>query len=118
MKKGSLFTRLGGLSIGLINTLLGAGGGMVAVPMLKKLGFDQNKAQANAVAIILPITIVSAGVYLFRGSVALSDAAIYIPTGLIGAFIGTMFLKKISPKILKMIFAIFMIYAGFRLLFK
>ena len=107
-----------GIIIGIINGLLGAGGGMIAVPLLKSIGFEQKQAQENAIAVILPITILSAILYLFKDYVALNDALIYIPTGLMGAAIGTMIIKKISPKILKKIFALFMLYAGIRLLDK
>ena len=48
----------------------------------------------------------------------LKDSLIYIPTGLLGAILGTYILKKISPKWLKRIFGIIMVYAGLRLLLK
>lgn len=101
-----------------MNGLLGAGGGMLAVPLLKSTGFEQREAQENAIAVILPITVLSAVLYLWKDYVDISNAFAYIPTGLIGAAIGTMLIKKISPEILKKIFAAFMLYAGIRLLFK
>ena len=48
-KNNKLFTAVAGLGIGLINGLLGAGGGMLAVPLLKKMGLSQKQAHANAV---------------------------------------------------------------------
>lgn len=114
----NFFVLGGGFLIGLINGLFGAGGGMIAVPLLKKMGLSQKQAHANAVAIILPITLLSALLYLLNGYVKLNDALIYIPTGLLGALIGTYFLKKISPLWLKRIFGGFMVYAGVRLLIK
>lgn len=102
--------------IGMVNGLFGAGGGMLAVPLLKKMGLSQTEAHANAVAVILPITVASAILYLIRDYVNLSDAFIYIPTGLVGSVAGTVILRKISPFLLKKIFAFFMLYAGFRLL--
>ena len=107
-----------GTAIGLVNGILGAGGGMLAVPLLKKIGFSQKESHTNAIAIILPITIVSAAIYLFKDFVTLEDSLIYIPTGLLGAVLGTYILKKISPKWLKRIFGILMVYAGVRLLIK
>ena len=38
---------LSGLAAGAVNSALGAGGGMIAVPMLKKSGMEQNRAQAT-----------------------------------------------------------------------
>lgn len=107
-----------GALIGLINGILGAGGGMIAVPFLKKLGFSQKEAHTNAIAIILPITVISAILYIVRGDVAFRDSFVYIPTGLLGAIAGTYLLKKISPKWLKRIFGFLMVYAGFRLLIR
>ncbi|MBR4972989.1 MAG: sulfite exporter TauE/SafE family protein [Clostridia bacterium] len=104
--------------IGVVNGLFGAGGGMIAVPLLKKMGFEQKSAHCNAVAVILPITVLSAILYIIKDYVNLSDAFIYLPTGVLGAGIGTVVLKKISPLWLKRIFGIFMVYAGFRLLCK
>lgn len=116
--KKNLLTAGAGLLIGAVNGLLGAGGGMVAVPLLKKLGLNQKEAHANAIAVILPISVLSAGLYLFKDYVDLSDSLAYIPTGIAGALIGTYILKKISPKWLKRIFGCFMVYAGVRLLMK
>lgn len=117
-KNNNLLTAAAGLAVGIVNGLLGAGGGMIAVPLLKKLGLSQKQAHANAVAVILPITVLSAVLYLIKGYVRFSDALIFIPVGLLGSLIGTYCLKKISPKWLKRIFGGFMVYAGVRLLLK
>ena len=117
-KKFNLKTAVYGISIGLVNGLLGAGGGMLAVPLLKNTGFEQKEAQENAIAVILPISVLSASLYLLRDYVNIADALPYIPTGLIGAVIGTIIIKKISPNLLKKLFGGFMIYAGIRLLLK
>lgn len=116
--KTNILPAILGVGIGLVNGILGAGGGMLAVPLLKKMGFAQKTAHTNAIAIILPITIVSAIVYLFKDLVTFKDAAIYMPTGVLGAVIGTYLLKKISPLWLKRIFGALMIYAGIRLLLR
>lgn len=108
----------GGLAVGIINGLLGAGGGMIAVPLLRKSGLKIKESHSNAVGVILPLTIFSAISYLTSGRVTLSDALPYIPGGLVGALIGTIFLKKIPTKILRKLFAAFMIWAGIRLLMK
>ncbi len=118
MKNKKLITALYGAAIGFVNGLLGAGGGMLAVPLLKKQGLSQKAAQQNAIAIILPITAVSAGIYLYKDYVNLSSSYSYLPTGFLGAIIATFLMKKISNKWLKRIFAFFMLYAGVRLLLK
>lgn len=107
-----------GVAVGIVNGVFGAGGGMIAVPLLKQNGLDQKSAHANAVAVILPITIISAVLYLVKGTVNFTDSLAFIPTGVIGSVVATFVLQKFSNKLLQKIFAIFMIYAGVRLLIK
>lgn len=117
-KKINFKALLLGVAVGLVNGVFGAGGGMLAVPILKSNGLNQKSAHANAVAVILPITVISAILYLIKGNVALSDSFSFIPTGLIGSVIATFMLQKFSNKLLQKIFAVFMIYAGIRLLIR
>ena len=117
-KHKSLIMCIGGSVVGIVNGLLGAGGGMLAVPLLKRSGLTTKKSHSNAVGVILPLSIFSAILYLSSGRVKIMDAVPYIPGGLIGALIGTKLLKKIPANILKKLFAAFMIWAGIRLLIK
>jgi uncharacterized membrane protein YfcA len=109
---------ISGFLIGTVNILLGAGGGMLTVPLYRRMDMSQKQAQINAVATILPITIVSAIIYLRNGDVKLTDTYIYLIPGLIGSIMGTFLIKKLSNNILNVIFSLFMIWAGLRLLFK
>ena len=77
MKSKKILTALLGMAIGFINGLLGAGGGMIAIPILKKLGFSQKEAHTNAIAIILPITFLSSALYLLKGYVTVKDAFVF-----------------------------------------
>ena len=116
--KKNLKLALSGVAVGAVNGMFGAGGGMLTVPLLKKSGLSQREAHANAVAVILPVSVLSAVFYVMRGSVNIADSLPFIPTGLLGAYIGTVIIKRISSVWLKRIFGGFMIYAGARLLFK
>ena len=109
---------IGGLAIGTVNSALGAGGGTIAVPMLRKSGMEQNRAQANAVALIMLLTAASAGIYIYTGKVTFGDALSYLPAGLIGSVLGSFILPKIPTKILGTIFALFMLWAGVRMLMR
>lgn len=105
-------------TVGLISSLFGAGGGLVAVPLFKAQGLEQKEAQASAIAVILPLCIISSAVYYYLGYFRLNDAIGYIPFGIIGTFIGTAIMKKLPDKILKKIFALFMIYTGINMLMR
>lgn len=116
MKK--LLSFSGGVLTGIVNVMLGAGGGILAVFMLKKSGMPQKEAQANAIAVIFPLTIISLIIYLIGGYVNFYDNIYLLPTGAAGALLGTLILKKISPRSAKTVFGLFMIWAGIRLLIK
>jgi len=109
---------LGGVCIGVLNGLLGAGGGMLAVPLLKKFGLQQTQAHATAVAIIFPLSIISTAAYLWFRRFALEDAALYLLPGAVGALAGALLLAKIPAKWLRKIFACFMIWAGLRMVMR
>lgn len=103
-------------SIGFINAVFGAGGGMIAVPYLKSLGLSQKCAQATAISIIFPLTLVSSFVYLKRGYVTLFDALPFLPFGVVGAVAGTRLLPRMKDSLLKVVFSFFMVWAGIRLI--
>lgn len=102
--------------LGLINGMLGSGGGMIAVPMLKSQGLSQREAQANAIAIIIPVSVVSIVAYALSGNFPVMQTIPYAAAGLLGTLLGTFLLQKLKNKFLSKTFAVFMIYAGIRLL--
>ena len=111
-------TVLGGAVAGFLNGLFGAGGGIAAVPALKAVGVKENKAHACSVAVTVPLSAFSAAVYLLKGAVRLSDAALFVPWGMIGAVLGAAVLKKIPPALLKRAFGVFSLWAGVRLMLR
>lgn len=104
-----------GFLIGLVNALFGAGGGMIAVPFLKSLGLSQKQAQATAICVILPLTVISVTIYLRRGYFSFSDAFEFLAFGFPGALLGTLLLSKLKNSFLQNLFSLFMLWAGFRL---
>lgn len=109
----------GGFIVGIINGLLGAGGGMLAVPLLCSVGkLNRHESHINSVAIILPLSVFSAALYCVEGRVEISDVLIYLPGGILGALAGTYIIKKISGSTLRKTFALFMIWAGIRILMR
>ena len=101
-----------------VNGLLGAGGGMVLVPMLiGPCGLDKKKALATSVAVIMPLCAVSAAVYFISGSPFARELPFYALGGLAGGFIGGLLLKKLPPLLLIRAFGALMVFSGFRMLF-
>lgn len=107
-----------GIMIGAINSTIGACGGIVAVECLKKNNLNQNKAHATAISIILPLTIISAGLYVYKNNSIINQSLIFLLPGMLGAFAGAELLPHIPSKILKKAFSIFMVYAGIRMVLK
>ena len=117
-KKENILSVLGGALVGILNGMLGAGGGMLVVPMLKKLGLQQTNAHATAVAVIFPLSMLSAAAYLLLGHYELGQAAGYLLPGAAGALAGGLLLSKIPAKWLRKIFACFMVWAGIRMVMR
>lgn len=108
---------IGGLC-GFLNGLFGAGGGIAAVPLLKKGGIPVKEAHATSLAVILPVSIVSAVLYTMHGYVTFADALPYLPGGFFGACLGAWAMTKIPVLFLRRAFGVFMIYAAVRLLLR
>lgn len=109
-----------GLVSGVANGVFGAGGGIFAVTGFKRCGQDQQKAQSSSVAVMFLVCFVSACALFVKGEIRLDTiktAGFLIPFGLLGSYLGTVLMQKFSLKILKNIFAYFMIVAGIKFLF-
>lgn len=114
MKK--IYFYLLGLITGFLNGLFGAGSGIVAVPLLKKLGIETRKAHATSIALIFPLSCISAYLYSRQNDFNYSWILILIPFGLLGAIIGSLFLKKISTFWLRKVFGIVLILSSLRMM--
>ena len=86
--------------------------------MLEHSGMEQKNSHATSIAITRPLSRVSVIFYAAENSFNISEALPLIPSGLIGAAVGSFVLKKVSNRWLKIIFGVFLIISGGRLLFK
>ena len=109
---------LSGFMAGLLNGFLGAGGGMIIVPMLEKNGLKPPAAHATSIAVIVPLCMLSAVLYMFSKSLSFTDALPYLPAWLVGSFVGAKTLPRIPDGLLRRIFGAFMLYAALRLLWR
>lgn len=115
MMKKNLPVLIGFLA-GMLNGLFGSGGGTVAVPLYKKQGLKIREAHATSVAVMLVLSIFSAGVYYFEGVLDFSAAADFIPGGILGGLGAALFFKRINPFILRKIFGAFVTFSALRML--
>lgn len=111
-KKWFLDIFWGGI-IGFVNGFLGSGGGMLVVPVLEKLKNYHNKeAHATALAVILPLSVVSAVVYSFNFNLDWTTIGVLSASVTAGGVLGCFCLKKFSGKTIRIIFAVLMLGAG------
>ena len=116
MKKERWLAALGGVGVGILNGLLGAGGGMLTVPLLEWMGVKGRRAHATSLAVILPLSLVSAGAYLLRGWVSLGEAALFLPGGVLGAAAGGWLLPRLNTAWVKALFSLLLLWAAWRML--
>lgn len=105
-----------GLLTGLVNGLFGSGGGTVLVPCLVfVMHVEDHKAHATAIAIILPLSILSSFIY-FRYNVVDIALTFRVAIGsVIGGIVGSMLLNKLSVNVLRKVFGMIMIAAAVRM---
>ncbi len=117
MRKNFFLSALIGIVTGFANGLFGSGGGTVVVPAMERfLKVEAHKAHATAIAIILPLSIVSCLIYLKNGKIVWMTVLLISVGGLVGGYIGAKLLNKVPTKWLHKIFGLFMIAAAVRMI--
>ncbi|MBQ9113853.1 MAG: sulfite exporter TauE/SafE family protein [Clostridia bacterium] len=107
-----------GGAVGLANSLFGGGGGMLAVPLLQKNGYDEKGAHATAILVILPVSAFSFLLYFLRG---FYDFSVLIPTAIgvtAGGVLGAKLLGGLQVKTVRLLFAFLQAAAGVFLFFR
>jgi uncharacterized membrane protein YfcA len=105
-----------GVAVGGANSLFGGGGGMLAVPLLSHIGYDEKSAHATAILVILPVSILSFLLYAVKG---LYDFSVLIPTAIgvtAGGVLGARLLGKLPTKAVGLAFPVLQAVAGVFLL--
>jgi len=105
-----------GLISGLLNGLFGSGGGIAAVPLLERAGVEVKKSHATSVALILVLSVASTVMYALKGKLDVSTALAFIPSGLVGALIGSFLLKKTPNSVLRRVFGVVILASAVRML--
>ena len=110
-----------GFWAGILNGLLGAGGGIILVrsagKILPRECCDGRDVFANALCVMLPSSAVSAIAYVIRGSVGGIDFSPFILPAVIGGVGGGMLLSVIDTRLLRLIFSALVVWSGFSMIF-
>ncbi len=109
---------ISGILAGFINGFLGGGGGIVAVSVLSGvLLLHQKNANATALLVVLPLSVISAVVYFLQGNV---DWHVVLPVTAgvtAGGVAGALLLSKMNGKWVKLVFALVLIAGGIKMFF-
>ena len=107
---------LTGIAAGFTNGLLGAGGGILIVfgmsSLLKNDPDGGRDVFANALAVMMPISVVSVISYLLRGRMLCESFNVYLIPTVLGGLVGGFLLDRLKLPLLKKMFAIIVIWSG------
>ena len=106
-----------GAATGAANGLFGGGGGMIAVPLLRAQGLNEKKAHATAIAVILPVSLLSFILYALKGFFDFSVALPVALGGFAGGFAGAKLLSFLPEKAVFYVFGALQAVAGAWLIF-
>lgn len=104
-----------GALAGAANGFFGAGGGLFLVPLLGSwCGLDEKRAFATSVAVIFPLSMLSAAVYWLHGGFDLRAAWPYLAGGAVGGWLAGRVLGRVKTLWLRRAFGLLLIYGGVR----
>ena len=102
---------------GLANGLFGSGGGTLLVPAMERfLDTETHKAHATAIAVILPLSVVSIAVYAFRVAIPWMPVLWVSLGGMAGGLLGALLLTKFTSRWLHKLFGLFMAAAAVKMI--
>lgn len=109
-----------GVLAGTLSGLLGIGGGIIIIPALVYLlGQSQQMAQGTSLAILVPpIGIVAAMNYYKSGYVNVKYAIIVAIFFVIGSYLSSKIVVKFDPRLLRKIFAVFLVVVAGKMFFQ
>ena len=111
------------LAAGVVNGLLGAGGGVIMLYLVRVMlnsSKDETSAGkdafASVVAIMLPVSMASAVSYALRGSFDVAEMRILAIPALVGGIAGAYLTDKLPVNVIKGIFALLVVISGIRMM--
>ena len=116
MPAGPLLYASIGLLAGLASGCFGIGGGALIVPALTLLcGVPYHVAVGTSLALIIPISLAGSFTSWRLHTVEWKIVLACALTGILGAILGSLLIQKIPELIARRAFALFLVYAAWRL---
>lgn len=117
MRKKLFSNILIGFLAGIVSGFFGAGGGLILVPFLtfieKK---DEVESRATTIFCVFFMVITSSFFYFKQDSIDWNIALKCAIGGIMGGYIGSKLLIKINKTILRILFILFLIYVGIKMI--
>ena len=105
-----------GLGAGLLNGLLGAGGGILIVMGLRALFGkkvpNSKSFYATSIAVMMPLSLFSVWQYARNGHLPTVSINSLVLPALLGGALGALLLRLITPRLLARIFALVVLISG------
>ena len=122
-KKRSMLFALAGILSGIVNGLLGTGGGILTVLFLSKIyAREKIYSTKDVFAITLCSSLIMSAAslvfYLSEGFFDLSQGAPYMLAAIFGGAFGAFLLDRLNSKTMKLIFALLVVWAGISMMIK
>ena len=107
-----------GLLVGFISGMFASGGGLLLIPAYTYIfSSSEKEARATAIFCILPMVLTTAIFYGRGNYINLQIGILCAIGGIIGSVIGSKLLAFLKGKYLKIIFIIFLLYSGIKIIF-
>lgn len=101
-----------GLACGLIAGLFGSGGGIAVVEGLERTGTEEKQAHAASVAVVFPISALSAALYGAGGYVPPGSTLWLCAGAVLGGLLGAWALRRVKTRLLNTLFTALMLASG------
>lgn len=106
-----------GIIVGIVSGLFASGGGLILVPLYTYvIKLNEKDARATSMFCILPMVITTAIIYSKNNFIDLGLGIKCAIGGIFGGILGGKLLSKVKDKYLKIIFIIFLLYAGINII--
>ena len=116
-RKGIFLLSMIGFVSGLISGFLGSGGGMLLVPFFSYVfKLDEVKSRASTIFCITFMVITSSAFYIQKDSIDFHLGMLCAIGGIIGGVIGSKLLMNLKGKYLELLFIVFLIYSGIKMI--
>lgn len=118
MKNEIILKIIAGFFAGFVSGFFGAGGGMILVPFMTLILKDEEvESRATTILCIFFMVLISSFFYFKQDAIDWNVSIKCAIGGIVGGIIGSKLLINLDKKILNILFIIFLIYSGIKMIF-